>query len=326
MKEKSLIKPLTPRQLFGIKKENLERKVIDYYEATQDAASVVEYAVAILVRNAMVVSDFTGLFQALIVGIFMNAEPSEELRKHCVYFKDYFKSGDWEQVIRRLFGNKKNFHQFTKTTRIYAQRLKAPRDGKRKYLDLQLRMVAIFEDASGKRHTLTIRDAEEMITRSEAEGILEILTTRSVFKMKGVRRFAKFVKVSRPGTTDTIDDEQIEAASAIEEDTRELRTIEIIAQSSVDLTDLTEEETLKLVRGGHPDITDLAGIQVVFRQEEQESMVEEDTVFEPKVQAIEEIRSDPQEKGKRRRPLTAKQAYVQGLLQTFRKRTTSQRE
>lgn len=42
------IKKLQQRQLFCTKRETVEKKVVQYFEKTQDADSVVEYAIALM--------------------------------------------------------------------------------------------------------------------------------------------------------------------------------------------------------------------------------------------------------------------------------------
>lgn len=327
MKVNSLTKPLTARQLFGIKRENLEKKVLAYYETTHDAASVVEYAVAILVRHALVVSDFTGLFQELIREIYLTVEPDETLKKHCMYFKNYFKSGEWDQVISRLFGNKKNYQHFSKKTFVYDQRLKAGGSGECKNPDLQMRIVSIFEDANGKKHTLTIGVADERNSKPEVEGILQILTTLSIFETNGVRRFASFVKSTRPGIKETFIDEERQQEEPMPEmkkaagsESREVREIRIVVPDEVDPSKLSEEEVLMLVQGGHPEITDLADVQVIFLKDREDSQaIMRSESSEAQSDSL-EPEPPEKEKSKKRVPIIFKQAYVQELIKNFGKR------
>lgn len=57
------IKPLTQRQLLTMKRANIEVKVKKFWEATKNVDLVTEYIVALIVRNALVVSDFLCLVQ-----------------------------------------------------------------------------------------------------------------------------------------------------------------------------------------------------------------------------------------------------------------------
>ena len=310
MKEKTSIKPLTARQLFGVKKENLEKKVIDYYESTKNARSVVEYAVAILVRNAVVMSDFSGLFQTLIREIFLLAEPTDALRTYCIYFKDYFKSGEWDQIIRRLFGNKKNYHQNSDVAVEFAQRLKKTGSGVQKHPDLMLRLVSVFEDSCGKKHTLTIKDADETKTKEEVEGILEILTTLSIFEIKGVHQFEKFVKVGRPGVADTFEEDSNEGV--INETIEELPVANSLGVSA-STNELGKEASLASLNDRADEGND-------------EKRAEFKELPSATDQAAAIVVTPPEGKKKNRKPNNPKQAYVQSLIKTFSQKVLNQRE
>ena len=55
------VQPLQERQLFQMKRESLEKRICQYYEDTQNADVVIEYGMALLVRNAMILSIFLRL-------------------------------------------------------------------------------------------------------------------------------------------------------------------------------------------------------------------------------------------------------------------------
>lgn len=263
---------LTQRQLFTMKRETLEKKVVTYYEATQNASAVIEYAVAIMVRNALVVDDFSFMFKELICEIFLSAGPNSVLRQFCPYFKSYFKGGEWGKVIERLFNNKPDYHRFCETTRQYSQRLKATGSGRRKNQELQLRYVAVFADVTGKKHTLTLRNADEIRTKTEADGIFEILTTLSIFERAGVRRFAKFIKSTRPGTKETyptesvLDDEKTAKVTAHPED-EALEVVKIMVPAGFDPTKLSEGEHLALIQPYLPEEASPEKFKIEFIEE-----------------------------------------------------------
>lgn len=52
------IKPLNQRQLFTTMRKNLEKKVSVYFDETKNTSVVIEYIIAILVRNALTIKDF----------------------------------------------------------------------------------------------------------------------------------------------------------------------------------------------------------------------------------------------------------------------------
>lgn len=341
--------PLLPRQIFGIKRQSLEKKMTAFFAATKDTSSVVEYAVAIMVRNALCNGDFSFFLRELLCEIFLTAEPSDVLRHFCVYFKSYFSGGDWAQVIDRLFKNKKEYHRMTQQAQVYNQRLKTPGTGECKNPDLHLRLLTVFEDANGKRHSLTIRDSDESRTKTETDGLLEILTTLTVFENEGVRRFTKLLKSNRPGAKETFGEEEESAAvskgdevsvsvpTANEALTQEIvtaeaaeeaekETLKIMVPHGFDPRSLSDEEAVLLVKAHLPENKTLADIQVLFverpAEAANEASVKETPVMvsEGSAPATNEDVSpavtvaDPPPKKKRNRPLSAKEAYIQGLI------------
>jgi hypothetical protein len=52
------ITPLGERQLFSMKRGNLEKRISQYYSETRDTDSVVEYGVAVLLFNAITMDNY----------------------------------------------------------------------------------------------------------------------------------------------------------------------------------------------------------------------------------------------------------------------------
>lgn len=175
-------------QIFGrMTKENLMKRVRQYFEQTQNASKVVEALVAILLRNALCRKDYSiDLLTDLIHQIFLTTEPNDTLRKHCVYFEKFFsgKTADgkkeWTTVIDRLFMNEAEYRKFT------------------------FDIVSTFTDASGKKYKWTLRDTKEISEDSpnkadEVAELLPIMTTLTIFQnAKGIRRFTEFFEYECP--------------------------------------------------------------------------------------------------------------------------------
>ncbi|MDT2660500.1 hypothetical protein P7E02_11515 [Enterococcus hulanensis] len=186
---------LGQRQLFGMKKETLLKRVRLYFEQTQHAAEVVEYLVVILFRHSICVGDFSlQPLSELICQIFLTETPNDTLRRHCVYFEDFFAPEEWQTVIQRLFTNEEEYHEFTKETCLYKQLLAKKNLETPKESEFQFDLVSIFKDANGKRHTWTLRNTKQVSSVEETAKVLEILTTLTIFQASGVRRFAEYVK------------------------------------------------------------------------------------------------------------------------------------
>ena len=205
-----LVKALQGRQLFFMKKDNLMKRVSQYFEQTNNAAEVVEYLVAILLRDALCVEDYSlESLTDLIRQIFLTAEPNDTLRRHVVYFKKFLKE-DWQTVIDRLFLNEAEYQAFTKQACLYNEFLERQTRRIPKASGEKFNTVAIFKDADGKKYTWTLRDTKEISVDStsqieEVAGVLQILTTLTIFRsMKGVRRFAEFLEYYTPKASITV--------------------------------------------------------------------------------------------------------------------------
>lgn len=60
------VKALNERQLFRMKRVNLEKRIQQYYSKTQDSESVIEYGMAILVFNAITMTNYSFVCKDLI--------------------------------------------------------------------------------------------------------------------------------------------------------------------------------------------------------------------------------------------------------------------
>lgn len=195
------VKALGPRGLFLTKKENLMKRVGLYFEQTQNTTEVVEYLVAILLRNAVCVGDYSlDQLIELIHQIFLTTEPNDTLRRHCVFFQRFFSAEDWQKILHRLFKNDAEYAEFTKETSVYNEYLEKREREIPSESDYQSNIISIFLDGNGKKHTWTLRDTKAIpkgaddIAREVAE-VLKIMTTLTIFQVNGVRRYAECVHI-----------------------------------------------------------------------------------------------------------------------------------
>lgn len=195
---------LGQRQLFGMKKDTLLKRITRFFQQTQQAAEVVEYLVAILFRHSICVGDFSlQPLNELIQQIFLNTPPNDTLRRHCLYFQHFFSAEEWQTVTQRLFANEEEYQHFTKETRFYKKLLEKKDLETSHESEFQFDLVSIFKDANGKRHTWTLRNTKQVHSEEETAEILGILTTLTIFQASGVRRFAEYVKFkSKKGCID----------------------------------------------------------------------------------------------------------------------------
>ncbi|EOH77554.1 hypothetical protein [Enterococcus malodoratus] len=240
-------KTLSQITLFTMGKTNLEKRILKAHTESSDADTTIQYLVAVLIRQCLCVSDFAGICNDLIREIFLFAEPTEVLRKFCPLFRDAFENEkEWDQVLKRFYKNSKQIHR-------YNNRLG---DGKRYLLEKttpvealegqQYKIVSTFEDAMGKVHTWSLRDADPNSSATKIDSVLELMSSLTIFEKDDVRRFVKLENSEIDNCTRDIKIRKgkiVEATDLV----KELQP-EMGVSPEVDLDDLTEEEKLEIVK------------------------------------------------------------------------------
>ena len=190
---------LGQRQLFLMKWENLEGRILKRFEQSQNVSEVIEYLVAVLVRSALCSRAISETLQALIRELFLTSEPSDTLRRYAPYFEKYCEKSEWKTIIKRLFRNEADYLACTKEAREYKEYLV-----KEATLDIRQEnhayiVESFFEDMNGKRHKLTIREVDPNKAAPVVTKLLQILTTLTIFETNGVRKFVKFINYEGSG-------------------------------------------------------------------------------------------------------------------------------
>ncbi|MDT2598889.1 hypothetical protein P7D85_03830 [Enterococcus hulanensis] len=190
---------LGQRQLFLMKWENLEGRILKRFEQSQNDSEVIEYLVAVLVRSALCSRVISETLQALIRELFLTSEPNDTLRRYAPYFEEYCEKSEWKTIIKRLFRNEADYLACTKEARGYKDYLI-----KEGTLDIRQEnhayiVESFFEDMNGKRHKLTIREVDPNKAAPVVTKLLQILTTLTIFETNGVRKFVKFINYEGSG-------------------------------------------------------------------------------------------------------------------------------
>ncbi len=185
---------LSQRQIFGMKRESLQKKVQNFYSDTQNAAAVVELAIAVMIRNSFVIGDFSLLFVELIHEIYFHVEPTDLLRRFCPFFENYFDHDEWKLVKARMFKNSKDYRKLNDNLRVYKNYLQEKTTPVEELDGQRYKLISVFEDANGKLHTWNLGDADPEIAIEKADALLRLLTTLTIFQKAGVRRFVKVEK------------------------------------------------------------------------------------------------------------------------------------
>ncbi|MFR3684415.1 MAG: hypothetical protein ACLTXM_05175 [Enterococcus sp.] len=190
---------LGQRQIFGMKHTNLMKRVAKYFDQSKNAAQVVEYLVAILLRDALCASDYSlEPLTELIHQIFLTTTPNDTLRKHCIFFESFFSSEEWQNVVNRLFKNESEYQEFTKETRFYKTYLEKKNREQPEPSEYQYTLISSFKDSNGKKHTWTLRNTKRVSKHLENEtaNVLKLLTSLTVFQTDSARRFAVYLNFS----------------------------------------------------------------------------------------------------------------------------------
>lgn len=190
-----MTKELTQYQLFVMKKTNLEKKVQEYYKNTRQAAITIQYALAVLVKNAFSTQDFSYFAKELICSLFLTS-PTEELssvRHLCVYFEDYFSENEWAQVVARLFKDHAEYAQLTGQTRLRIEKLRPILNVGEQTGDRKLTLKASFRDENHKSHSWSLGNVVALRTSQEHRALLNILGELTIFQKEGIRRFTEVV-------------------------------------------------------------------------------------------------------------------------------------
>lgn len=236
---------LSQLQLFVTKRERLEKAIMKAYTYSDDADTVIQYVVAVLVRNALCISDFSLICQDLVREILLFAEPTDVLRKFAPLFREFFDSGkEWEQVTRRLYKKTKEYHRYNNRVSDCKKYLFAKTTPIEELNGQQYKLVSTFEDAIGKIHTWSLRDADKNASAMKIDAVLELLSSLSIFEKDGVRRFVKLENSEIDNCTRHL---KIRKGEIVEESAQTSASQTEAAKPSFDFSRMSEEERLQLV-------------------------------------------------------------------------------
>lgn len=94
---------LTYRQTFSLKPETLEKRIMDYYQETQNSSLTIKYILALRVRFKLGAQEFAHILEDLVRYLFMNTKATRTMKRFFYYFKDYFMEAEWKRLTLRIF-------------------------------------------------------------------------------------------------------------------------------------------------------------------------------------------------------------------------------
>ena len=106
--------PFTHHQLFNLKLETLETRIMNYYQETQDGTMTVKLLLALRVRYQLGAQEFALVLKDLVRHLFLRTRATKTMKRFFYYFKDYFENSEWHKLGLKLFPVK-NFIEKAKT-------------------------------------------------------------------------------------------------------------------------------------------------------------------------------------------------------------------
>lgn len=94
---------LTHNQVFSLKPETLEKRIMEYYQETQNSSLTIKYLVALRVRFKLGAQEFAHILEDLVRYLFMNTKATRTMKRFFYYFKDYFDTSEWKRLTLRVF-------------------------------------------------------------------------------------------------------------------------------------------------------------------------------------------------------------------------------
>ncbi|WP_314575159.1 glycosyltransferase family 1 protein [Enterococcus gilvus] len=272
-------KPVTQRTLFIMGKDNLEKRILKSYEDSQDADTVLQYLVAVLIRHCLCVSDFSGICRDLVKEILLASEPTEVLRKLAPLFHDVFKGGkEWEQVIHRLYKNKKEYHRYNNRLSDCKKYLFDQTTPVEDLMGQQYKIVSTFEDAVGKSHTWSLRDVDPNLSTMKLDAVMELLSSLTIFEKEDIRRFVKLENAEIANCTRQVlvkKGEHVSASAQI--------AVVPTEQAEMTLHGMSEDERVAFVASLLPEGVILTDTR---ESEEQDTEVVDEVISEDSHQAV----------------------------------------
>ena len=94
---------LTYNQTFSLKPETLEKRIMEYYQETQNSSLTIKYILALRVRFKLGAQEFAHILEDLVSYLFMNTKATRTMKRFFYYFKDYFMESEWKRLALRVF-------------------------------------------------------------------------------------------------------------------------------------------------------------------------------------------------------------------------------
>lgn len=94
---------LSHQQVFSLKPQTLEKRIMEYYQETQNSSLTLKYILALRVRGQLGAQEFAPILQDIVRYLFMNTKATRTMKRFFYYFQDYFMESEWKRLRLRVF-------------------------------------------------------------------------------------------------------------------------------------------------------------------------------------------------------------------------------
>ena len=94
---------LTHQQIFTLKPETLEARIMTFYQETQNSSLTIKYIMALRIRFRLGAQEFANILSDLVRYLFMNTKATRTMKRFFYYFQDYFMDSEWKRLRLKVF-------------------------------------------------------------------------------------------------------------------------------------------------------------------------------------------------------------------------------
>ena len=94
--------PFTHQQLFNLKLETIEQRLMEYYQETQNGTMTIKLLLAVRIRYQLGAKEFALVLQDLVHYLFKNTKATKTMKRFFWYFADYFETTELRILSLKL--------------------------------------------------------------------------------------------------------------------------------------------------------------------------------------------------------------------------------
>ncbi len=95
--------PFSANQMFNLKRETLEERIMEYYQETQNSTMTIKLLLTLRVRYQLGSEEFALVLKELVHYLFTRTRATRTMKRFFYYFQDYFDAPKWQKLRLRVF-------------------------------------------------------------------------------------------------------------------------------------------------------------------------------------------------------------------------------